>query len=82
VKGGARRKEERYEHGGVAHAHPRTDYDGSWPIGCAIRRHPARSIPTGETAMKINEDWLSVIFAFVLLILALVGVIGGSWMIF
>jgi len=32
--------------------------------------------------MKINEDWLSVIFAFVLLILALVGVIGGSWMIF
>ena len=32
--------------------------------------------------MKINEDWLSVVFAFVLLILALVGVIGGSWMIF
>ena len=32
--------------------------------------------------MKINEDWLSVIFAFVLLILALVGVIGGAWMIF
>jgi hypothetical protein len=32
--------------------------------------------------MKINEDWLSVIFAFVLLILALIGVIGGSWMIF
>jgi hypothetical protein len=32
--------------------------------------------------MKINEDWLSVILAFVLLILALVGVIGGSWMIF
>ena len=32
--------------------------------------------------MKINEDWLSVIFAFALLILALIGVIGGSWMIF
>jgi hypothetical protein len=32
--------------------------------------------------MKINEDWLSVILAFVLLILALVGVIGGSWMMF
>jgi len=37
---------------------------------------------TGETAMKINEDWLSVIIAFALLVLALVGVIGGSWMIF
>ena len=32
--------------------------------------------------MKINEDWLSVILAFVLLVLALVGVIGGSWMVF
>ena len=32
--------------------------------------------------MKINEDWLSVIIAFALLILALIGVIGGSWMIF
>ena len=32
--------------------------------------------------MKINEDWLSVVIAFVLLVLALVGVIGGSWMIF
>ena len=37
---------------------------------------------TGETAMKINEDWLSVVIAFVLLVLALVGVIGGAWMIF
>ena len=32
--------------------------------------------------MKINEDWLSVVIAFVLLVLALVGVIGGSWMVF
>ena len=32
--------------------------------------------------MKINEDWLSVILAFALLVLALVGVIGGSWMVF
>jgi hypothetical protein len=32
--------------------------------------------------MKINEDWLSVILAFVLLVLALVGIIGGSWMVF
>lgn len=32
--------------------------------------------------MKINEDWLSVILAFALLIMALVGVIGGSWMVF
>ncbi len=32
--------------------------------------------------MKINEDWLSVILAFVLLVLALVGVIGGAWMVF
>ncbi len=32
--------------------------------------------------MKIGEDWLSVILAFVLLILALVGVISGSWMVF
>lgn len=32
--------------------------------------------------MKINEDWLSVAIAFALLILALVGVIGGNWMIF
>jgi hypothetical protein len=37
---------------------------------------------TGEIAMKINEDWLSVVIAFALLILALVGVIGGNWMIF
>ncbi len=32
--------------------------------------------------MKISEDWLSVILAFVLLVLALIGVISGSWMIF
>lgn len=29
--------------------------------------------------MKINEDWLSVIVAFALMILAMVGVIG-SWL--
>ncbi len=32
--------------------------------------------------MKISEDWLSVIFAFALIILAMIGVIGGSWMVF
>jgi hypothetical protein len=32
--------------------------------------------------MKINEDWLSVILAFVLLVLAMVGVISPAWMIF
>jgi hypothetical protein len=34
--------------------------------------HKSRS---GELAMKINEDWLSVIIAFALMLLALVGVI-------
>jgi hypothetical protein len=29
---------------------------------------------------KINEDWLATILAFVLLVLALVGVILPSWM--
>ncbi len=32
--------------------------------------------------MKINEDWLSVIIAFALMILAMIGIIGGSWMVF
>ena len=32
--------------------------------------------------MKISEDWLSVILAFALIALAMVGVIGGSWMVF
>lgn len=32
--------------------------------------------------MKINEDWLATGLAFALLLLALVGVIGPSWMIF
>ena len=32
--------------------------------------------------MKINEDWLAVILGFALLILALVGVISPSWMLF
>ncbi len=30
--------------------------------------------------IKINEDWLSVIIAFGLMILALVGIIAPSWM--
>lgn len=30
--------------------------------------------------MKITEDWLSVIVAFALMILAMIGVIGPSWM--
>ncbi len=29
--------------------------------------------------MKINEDWLATILAFVLMILAMIGVIG-TWM--
>lgn len=32
--------------------------------------------------MKINEDWLATIIAFVLLILAMVGVIAPSWVAF
>jgi len=30
--------------------------------------------------MKINEDWLAVIIAFALLILAIAGVITPAWM--
>ncbi|GEM_PF-1162799 len=30
--------------------------------------------------VKINEDWLAVIIAFGLMILAMVGVIAPSWM--
>ena len=30
--------------------------------------------------MKINEDWLAVIIAFGLLLLAIVGVISPAWM--
>ncbi len=32
--------------------------------------------------VKINEDWLAVIIAFALLILAVVGVITPAWMMF
>lgn len=32
--------------------------------------------------MKINEDWLSVILGFVLIALALIGVISPTWMTF
>lgn len=30
--------------------------------------------------MKINEDWLAVIIAFALLLLAIAGVITPAWM--
>jgi hypothetical protein len=30
--------------------------------------------------VKINEDWLSVIIAFALIVLALVGLISPAWM--
>lgn len=30
--------------------------------------------------IKINEDWLATILAFVLLILALIGLISPTWM--
>jgi hypothetical protein len=30
--------------------------------------------------IKINEDWLAVIVAFLVLVLALVGLIQPSWM--
>lgn len=32
--------------------------------------------------MKLTEDWLSVILAFVLIILAMVGLISPAWMVF
>jgi hypothetical protein len=32
--------------------------------------------------MKINEDWLSVIVAFALIALAMIGLISPAWMIF
>jgi hypothetical protein len=31
---------------------------------------------------KINEDWLATIIAFVLLVLAMIGLISPAWMIF
>jgi len=30
--------------------------------------------------MKINEDWLAVIIAFALMLLAVVGVVSPAWM--
>lgn len=30
--------------------------------------------------MKINEDWLAVIIAFALMLLAIVGVVSPAWM--
>ncbi len=32
--------------------------------------------------LKLNEDWLSVVIAFALIALALVGVIAPSWLTF
>lgn len=32
--------------------------------------------------MKINEDWLSVIIAFALMLLAVIGVISPAWLTF
>lgn len=32
--------------------------------------------------MKIKEDWLSVIIAFALMILAMVGLVNPSWVVF
>lgn len=32
--------------------------------------------------MKINEDWLATIIAFVLIALALIGVVTPAWMTF
>lgn len=32
--------------------------------------------------LKLNEDWLAVVIAFLLIVLALIGVIAPSWMAF
>lgn len=32
--------------------------------------------------LKIKEDWLSVILAFLLMLLAMIGVISPTWMTF
>jgi len=32
--------------------------------------------------IKVNEDWLATIIGFVLLFLAMLGVINPSWMVF
>jgi len=59
-------------------------------LWAAMERHPARVSPhciqikckdEGEKDMKvkINEDWLATIIAFVLLILAMVNFIKPDW---
>jgi len=65
-----------------------------WPVEAAkrpqssknqIHPYPFPSSPlSGENVMnvKINEDWLATIIAFVLLILAMIGVISPAWMVF
>jgi hypothetical protein len=32
--------------------------------------------------LKLNEDWLAVVIAFLLIVLAVIGVISPSWMAF
>jgi hypothetical protein len=32
--------------------------------------------------LKLNEDWLAVVLAFLLIVLALIGVVAPSWMVF
>jgi hypothetical protein len=32
--------------------------------------------------LKLNEDWLAVVIAFLLIVLALIGVVSPSWMAF
>lgn len=32
--------------------------------------------------LKINEDWLSVIIAFALIVLAMIGIVSPTWMTF
>jgi hypothetical protein len=34
----------------------------------------------GVAMKKINEDWLAVIIAFLVIVLALVGVLSPTWM--
>lgn len=36
-------------------------------------------VQIGEITMKLSEDWLSVILAFALMILAMIGLINPAW---
>lgn len=48
----------------------------------SMKTKPFLSTLSGEIAMKtkINEDWLSVILAYALIVLALIGLIAPTWM--